>query len=129
MEIFLSAEIEGPVTSKWFLLQKEFTPLLKTLESKNYGETLTSIGIITILLRDKYLEDGGYKERRYYSKKNKEADIRLRINYYAFLKASDEEARKIYVDHILQSIRIAGVKAGKGFDLERLIADVQELLI
>ena len=129
MEVFLSAEIEGPVTSKWFLLQKEFTPLLKTLESKKFGETLTSIGIITILLRDKYLEDGGYKERRYYSKKNKEADIRLRINYYAFLKASDEEARKIYIDHILQSIRIAGVKAGKGFDLERLIADVQELLI
>ena len=129
MEIFLSAEIAGAAHGKWFLLQKEFTPLLKTLESKNYGETLTSIGIITILMPDQYFEDSGYKERRYYSKKTREADIRLRISYNAFLNATSEEARKIYADHILQSIRIAGEKAGKEFDLERLIGDVQALLI
>lgn len=67
MEIFLSAEIEGPVTSKWFVLQKEFSELLLNFHEKEYGENLNSIGIITILMRDEYLKDGGHKERKYYS--------------------------------------------------------------
>lgn len=128
MEIFLGAESEGPATSKWFILQKEFTPLLKPLKSNNYGDALTNIGIISILLRDQYFEGGGYKERRYYSKKNKEADIRIKMDYHKFLRANSEAARKMYIEHILESISIAGKKAGKGFDLDRLLFDVQNLL-
>ena len=79
MEIFLGAEIEGPATSKWFDLQKEFSELLGELKDENYGDSLTSIGIITILMHPEFFEGEGYKERRYYSRKNKEADIRLRI--------------------------------------------------
>ena len=128
MDIFLSAETEGPAASKWFVLQKEFTPLLKSLSEKSYGEDLTSIGIISILLRDKYLGDDWHRERKYYSKKNKEADIRLKMDYQKFLRASPEDARKMYIEHILDSISIAGKKAGKGFNLEHLLSDVREVL-
>lgn len=128
MEIFLSAEIEGPATNKWFALQKEFAPLLKSLKAKCYGDMLTNIGIISIILRDQYFEGGGYKERRYYSKKNKEADIRIKIDYNKFVRSSPEEARAMYIEHILESISIAGEKAGKGFNLEQLLCDVREVL-
>lgn len=128
MEIFLGAEIEGPATSKWFDLQKEFSKLLGELKDENYGDSLTSIGIITILMHPEYFEGEGYKERRYYSRKNKEADIRLRINYTDFVNASKEIRKGIYISHILEAITIAGNKAGDGFDLNRLLFDVQRLL-
>lgn len=128
MEIFLGAEIEGPASSKWFDLQKEFSELLGELNDKNYGDSLTSIGIITILMHPEYFEGEGYKERRYYSRKNKEADIRLRINYTDFVNANKETRKGIYISHILEAITIAGNKAGDGFDLNRLLFDVQRLL-
>lgn len=34
----------------------------------------------------------------------------------------------IYISHILEAITIAGNKAGDGFDLNRLLFDVQRLL-
>lgn len=62
MDIFLSAEIEGSATSKWFKLQKEFSETLKKLNGNNYGASLTSIAIISIIMREEFFEDGAYKE-------------------------------------------------------------------
>lgn len=127
MEIFLGAEIEGPATNKWFELQKEFSESLLVLREKNYGETLTSIGVISIIMRPEFFEDGGYKERRFYSAKRKEADIRLRIEYTDFVNANKEMQKRIYRAHILEAISIAGNKAGREFDLRRLLSDVEHL--
>lgn len=128
MDIFLSAEIEGSATSKWFKLQKEFSETLKKLNGNNYGASLTSIAIISIIMREEFFEDGAYKERKYYNKRKKEADIRLRINYKKFIIAKEDERRKIYIDHILESIRVAGEKAGPDFHLDELLSDVDCLL-
>lgn len=128
MDIFLGAEIVGPGTSKWFDLQKEFSELLTEMKDEDYGDSLKSIGIISIIMHPEYFDGDGYKERRYYSRKKKEADIRLRINYTDFVNASKETRREIYVSHILEAITIAGNKAGDGFDLSRLLLDVQRLL-
>ena len=128
MDIFLSAEIEGPAAGKWFVLQKEFAAALSCLNCKNYGDELTSIGIISILMREEFFVGGCYKERAYYSRKRKDADIRLRIDYQTFIKASKERQKEIYLNHIIESIRVAGMKAGKSFQTERLVEDVKELL-
>lgn len=128
MDIFLSAEIEGPITNKWFNLQKIFSEKLRKINDRNYGDNLTSIAVISILMREQFFEDGGYKERKYYSVKRKEADIRLRIDYKDFMKASAEKREMIYRNHILESIQIAGEKAGKGFDTKRLLSDVEKIL-
>ena len=128
MEIFLSAEAEGPATSKWFILQKEFASALAQLKHRHYGDDLTSIGIISILMRDEFFVGGGYKERTHYSRKRKDADIRLRIDYQTFIKASKEMQKEIYLNHIVESIRIAGKKAGPAFQTEQLVADVRILL-
>ena len=128
MDIFLSAEAEGPATGKWFVLQKDFSAALSCLKSRHYGDDLISIAIISILMRDEFFAGGCYKERVYYSRKRKDADVRLRIDYNAFIKASKENQKEIYIDHILESIRVAGSKAGPLFQTERLVTDVKELL-
>ena len=128
MRIILGAETEGPAASKWFELQKEFTPLLFRLENNNYGMSLDEIHIISIIMRPNFFTDGAYQERKYYSKKTKSADIRLRINYIDFWRATNNERREIYITHILQSISIAGLKAGNSFKLDLLLSDVKRIL-
>lgn len=128
MEIFLSAEIEGPVTSKWFELQKNFTEKLLQLNNRSYGDCLNSIGIISIILREDFFIEGGYKERKYYSFKKKEADIRLRIDYKEFSKGDDAKRKEMYILHILEAIKIAGNRAGKEFDVSSLLFDVEKML-
>lgn len=128
MKIFLGAETDSLAGSKWFVIQKEFSPLLRSLINNDYGENLKNISIISILLSDKYLEDGGYRERKYYSRKEKSADIRLRLDHKKFIRANEMERREMYFNHILLAIRIAGEKAGPKFDLERLLSDVNAVL-
>lgn len=128
MEIFLGAETEGPAAGKWFILQKEFSRSLLKIRDNNYGIHLSNIGIISIIMRDEYFEEGGYKERIYYCKKRREADIRLRLNYNKFLKANDLVRKEMYISHILASIQIAGEKAGNDFNLNQLLSDVKKLL-
>ena len=127
MDIFLGAETEGAAGDKWFWTQKEIAPLFKKLNEKDYGENLKSIGIISIIMRYEIFENG-WKERRYFSRENKDADIRLRIDYKKFVRAKEKERKKIYMDHILEAIRIAGTKAGKEFDTERLLSDVKNVV-
>lgn len=128
MEIFLGAETEGAAAGKWFELQKTLTPLLNCLRDVDYGKDLTSIGIITILMRDSFFEDGGYPERRYYNSRKKEADIRLRMDYHSFNKATSEQRKAIYIQHIIRCIETAGEKVSGDFDADRLIRDVKNLL-
>lgn len=128
MQIFLGAEIEGPVTAKWYKLQKKYSNALCAISSVSYGMELERIAVISIIMRSKFYENDGYRERKHYSKKTKEADIRLRIDYGKFLTADEHLRKEIYIAHILEAIRIAGEKAGKNFDLHRLLLDVEKLL-
>ena len=128
MEIFLGAETEGPAAGKWFVLQKEFSRLLLDIKGKTYGDNLSSIGVISIIMRDKYFEHGGYKERAYYNSKKKEADVRLRLDYNKFIRSNDVERKEMYIEHILTCIQIAGKKAGNAFDVDQLLFDVKNLL-
>ena len=128
MDIFLGAEIDGPAAGKWFALQKAFSESLSVLGERNYGESLTSIGIISIIMPTEFFEDGGYKERRFYSAQRKAADIRLQIGYTDFVKADNETRKRIYRSHILEAVRIAATKAGSGLDGSRLLRDVEQLL-
>lgn len=128
MKIFLSAELEGKAGTYWSELEREIQPLLNKLESVSYGEELIYIGIISTILKKENLEGGWKTEKKYYNKKLKEADIRLRIDYDEFVKAKQKERKKMYIDHILESIRIAGEKAKGDFKIEKLLEDVKRIL-
>ena len=128
MEFVLSTESEAPASGYWLTLYKEINPLLQELQTKTYGEELTSIAIISIILRDERFEGGGYPERRYFSHKRKEADIRLRIDFNQFIRARPDERRRMYTLHILESIMQLRTRVSKEYRFDELISDVSNLL-
>ena len=101
---------------------------LETLREKDYGDELKSIAIISIIVPTSFYDEGGYKERKLYKRKTKEADIRLRIDYNEFIHASEEERLNIYNNHIVQSIRTLQKKLEPDFDYPRLEEDVKQAL-
>ena len=128
MDIFLSAELDSLASSRWFPLQKEFRRKLSCLEQKFYGDELTSVAIISIIMDPKYFEDGGYKERILYRRRTSEADVRLRIPWKEFVFSKPDLRRKIYINHILESIEVLRTRVGSQFKLDELKKDIYLLL-
>lgn len=124
MDIFLTSESYAPASTYWRPMCREFGKKLEHLKEFNYGDELKSIGIVTILLPESFFEDGGYKERSLFKRSTKEADLRLRIDYKAFIKADDAERRQMYLDHIMQALNTLRGKVSRDFALDALINDV-----
>jgi hypothetical protein len=129
LKIFLGAELEGAAGSRWFALRADISKRLSPIQDRDYGSELVSIAIISIIMKEETIQDGAYKERKYYNRKEKYADIRLQINYKDFLKARDSDRREMYISHILKSVQIACEKAGDSLNSNQLINDIKELLI
>jgi hypothetical protein len=128
MKFFMSSEVQADISDDFQLVQKEVEQKLKFLESRNYGVNVEEIGIIPIVvnLTPELEEAGFFKERVKYSKKNKDSDIRLRINHSAFKNANKEIKKMLLVKNIVQSIRALQLKT-TGFDAASLEKDVLEL--
>ena len=109
MNFFLSAEVYGAAYSRWRPLRIQAEKQLETLRDKDYGDELKSIAIISIIVPTSFYDEGGYKERKLYKRKTKEADIR-------------------YNNHIVQSIRTLQKKLGPDFDYSKLEEDVKQAL-
>ena len=128
MDIFLSCEGYAPAITYWTPLEKEFTAKLSELKDVHYGEELTSIAIITILLPPEFFAEGGYPERRLFHRKTRDADIRLRMDFHAFVRAKPEKRRELYRQHILDSILTLKGKVSRDYLFEQLLTDVSEKL-
>lgn len=128
MIFFLGAETQASAWAMLTQLNRIAASELNALRDKSYGAELESIGIISILLQDEFLTDGGYKERRLFQRKTFSADIRLRIDYKKFMCATPEQRYKLYVQHILASIECLKGKVSAAFRLQELLTDVEELL-
>ena len=129
MDFFLSQEGEAPACCYLVQLQHEFEPKLKGLNNKIYGSELTEIAIISILVSEKYLDS--HKERVLFQKKQRGADVRLRIDYKTFVRAKPEQRRQIYMEHIIQaieSLRSRVKRANKDYQFDELVRDVKSAL-
>ena len=126
MKIFLGAELEGKADSCWFPLQLEFDKRLEKLKECNYGDELNDIGIISIIFIESPKE--GFPERRLFQRKQKSADIRLRIDYKKFTTAKPEVRRQMYVQHILDSIDTLRHKVSKDYKFDEVYNDVKNIL-
>ncbi len=129
MHIFLGAELYGKAGSRWFSIRKEFSERLKKLENIEYGSELDTIGIISIIMPDDFFTDGAHKERKYFNRKEKSLDIRLKIDYKSFVSGDKTISRKIYKDHILSAFEVVAKKVGPDFQAQKLLSDVKNLLI
>ncbi len=128
MEIFLSAECQSLGGDLFSRMQNIVQKGMLALKRKDYGAELNDIGIITILLQETYFEDGGYPERRYFSRKNHYADIRLRMDLHKFLVSSPTVRYQLYCDHIIASVETLRRKVSKEFQFEQLLLDIKGVL-
>ncbi len=95
---------------------------------ENYGTEFRSIAIIPTCVDDNFWETLGWKERKWVSRKKKEADVRLRMDYNRFMNETVENKRLLFVDIIIKSIRIVQSAARGDFEGERLIEDILRIL-
>lgn len=128
MEFFLGAELYADAGWRWAEVRDIVEPELNKLSTEDYGDDLLSIGIISLIFPEDHFEDGSWKEMSLYSKKEKDADVRLKINYKQFCRSKKKDRLDIYIDHIIESIKTLENKVGKDFDFLRLMADMKTVL-
>ncbi|PGA61635.1 dihydrolipoamide succinyltransferase [Bacillus pseudomycoides] len=129
MDFFMTCEIDKTVKYSDVKLIIEVEKTLKKLENNHYGNEIESISIIPIIIEIiPELEDASFfKERKLFKRKNKEADMRLRINIETFLNADRARKKLLIVKNVIECVRILGTKAKKDFDAERLENDILNL--
>lgn len=134
MRIFLSAEHEHQALlgyhNTWKVVEKKLQFLCKKnigLEHDiTYGTEFEYVGIITIIIPEEMKEY--WKERKYISRKNKSADIRLYIDYERFIKETPKNQRLMYIENIIKSIEVLKERSKGDFKGDKLIQDILEAL-
>ena len=128
MKFFLGAETYAPAQNYWMEARRIIEPQLEKLSSSSYGDGLSSIAIISIILPDQFFEHGGYKERRLYKRKSGEADIRLRIDFKQFIRAKPEQRLDLYARHIIECVQTLNGKLSRDFHFDVLLSDLLSVL-
>ena len=134
MELFMTLE-----TEIWSPLNEIFNDINKKLNFitnreadleniDNYGTEFQSIAVIPTCFSDETWEFIGWKERKQIWRKKKEADIRLRMDYYQFKRSTLENKRLLTIDVIIKSLKVVQDRSKGDFKGEQLINDVLNAL-
>jgi hypothetical protein len=99
------------------------------MKDRSYGSEIEFIGVIPIIIKfdDQMEKEGWFRERVYLNKRNKSADIRLRIDYDRFVHANDSMKRLLVIDNAVKSIRAIAKEAKKDFRARELEEDILRL--
>lgn len=122
MEIWISSEMDSDIAEEFRIANNELEDELKPfLASKQYDLELDSLDCIAILRNDKEFE-----EIYIYSKKNRDIDFRLVINYGAFKSASFQRRKQLILEMVLRAVDILSNKKGINESAaKKLKADLQ----
>ena len=136
MRLFITIETQfdanealGPILRETICQLKFVTDREAGLEDiDNYGTEFRLIAVIPTCLDDQFWEASGWKERKLIWRKKKEADIRLRMDYYRFMRETPENQRLMFIDIIVKSIQAVQEKSKGDFRGNELIADILKTL-
>ena len=123
-EIGLADILKDTVQKLNFLIDKSNA----SVNAQRYGEEFQLISIIPSCVDDEFWEALGWKERTYISRKKREADIRLRMDYKRFVNETDSNKKLLFYGVIVKSIRSVEERSKSDFLGENLIRDVLLLL-
>ena len=132
MRIFITIEAQNCTENGLAEIMREVDKELsfvtdENLEhSDNYGTEFQEIAIIPSCMDDNFWEILGWKERKQIWRKKKEADSRLRMDYYKFMKESYENKRLMFIDIIIKSIQVVQEKSKGDFKGNELIKDIMK---
>ncbi|MEE1320849.1 MAG: Imm44 family immunity protein [Acutalibacteraceae bacterium] len=132
MELFLSIEAQNADNSGLADILRKVTRELSFVTDKNkglenidnYGLEFKSIAIIPTCVDDDFWVALGWKERIKISRKNRAADIRLRMDYNRFVAETNENKRIMFIKIIIESIKEVQSRSKKDFNGDKLIEDI-----
>ena len=96
--------------------------------SKQYGESLKEIYIGVICNEQKEDSDFYFKSKKKYSKRSKELEYDIRIDFDLFSNSSESECQKIISEELLKSFEVIKDLKLNDFDLNSFKNDVTDLL-
>lgn len=129
MKFFITSEAFETVGKK---MNEAYVPIGSKIESllrdKQYGDGVIFWGHICISCPSDFYKSGFFKEIKKYTKKNKEVEMRLRIDYEMMLDADQKEVFRLICESILKSIDIAEKELKiKSFDFIAFRNDLKDL--
>lgn len=108
MNFFATAEAYNTISRKLVDIQNVISAKLNSLlKEKKYGNGILDWGHISICNPAEFYEAGFFNEIRKYYKKEKDLDLRLKIDYEAMLKADEQEVFGLVCESILRGVDIA----------------------
>ena len=111
MTFYFSAESSVDVHAKIkFLLNKILYKIESKLGDKEYGEEIVGITAIPIIVSDEF---SNIPERKYVSWKNKESDVRLKIDYDSFKDGDFNKCCDLLLENCIQSYFIVCERSAK----------------
>ena len=97
-------------------------------EQNNYGTEFKCISVIPSCMDDHFWSALGWKERKQIWRKEREADIRLRMDYERFVNETNENKRLLFIDIIIKSIEVVRDRSKGDFKANDLIEDILSAL-
>ncbi len=136
MELFITMEAQHDVSEPLRKILADIVCRLDFVTNKNaglqdinnYGAEFRLISVIPTCLDNGFWNASGWKERKQIWRKKKEADIRLRMDYYKFINETSENQRLMFIGIIIKSIRTVQEKSIGDFQGEKLIEDILHAL-
>lgn len=111
MKFYFSAEYSGAVGTKIrFLLNNILRKIEDYLLEKSYGEEIIGLTAIPIIVDEEFSD---VKERKYISRKERESDVRLKINYDEFLQGNYEQCCELVYENCIKSFNYVYEKSLK----------------
>ncbi len=114
MKFYFSAEYSGDIDKKIrFILNNILRKIEDTLGNKSYGEEIIGITAIPMILDERFSD---HPERRYISRKERESDVRLRIDFESFYKGDFEQCCNLIYENCIKSYHYVYEKSIKRKD-------------
>ncbi|MEX0931888.1 MAG: Imm44 family immunity protein [Candidatus Paceibacterota bacterium] len=130
MRFSLSGEIslKDEQYEKFRVISNEIrTRVNEYLTKRHYGDAVNVLFLAPTIFSFEAYVGLPYKERKIYRKKDKSTDYRLAIDYNEFVNADDKEKERLLIENIIHAIRDLKRKIKKGFDGDKLEADILSL--
>ncbi|APC40320.1 Imm44 family immunity protein [Clostridium estertheticum] len=126
MNIYITGELDKQNSKEFLAIRKEIINKIEALKNNYYGIAIEKISIISILanLTPELEQAGFFKERKLIKKKQKSADIRLRIDFNKFNNSDSSLKRLLVIKNIIESIRVVGSRVKEEFNAQKLEEDI-----
>lgn len=130
MKLFISIEAERAEETGIDNIMTEVRKKLSFLseDTDAYGTEFSEISVIPVCVSEEMWQILGWKERKLISRKKKEADIRLRMDYNRFIRETNENKLLLFTEIIVHSILVVQKKSKGDFLGDKLIEDILNAL-